>query len=117
MSNLARKLQEEQKRQTVQAPQKIKKTDSWLSPGEKILSIAFCATLCIGAVHIISNQAAIYELNKDIQNTSAQLEDQQKINNDLKMQVGELSTPDRIRSMAEKLGLKLNDNNVKVVQE
>ncbi|MEK3989471.1 MULTISPECIES: cell division protein FtsL [Robertmurraya] len=117
MSNLARKLQQEQQQQTVQAPQKVRKTNSWLSPGEKILGVTFCAALCFGAVHIISNQAAIYELNKDIQNTSVKLEDQQKINNDLSMQVGELSTPDRIRSMAEKLGLKLNDNNVKVVQE
>ncbi len=117
MSNLARKLQQEQQQQTVQAPQKVRKTNSWLSPGEKILGVTFCAALCFGAVHIISNQAAIYELNKDIQNTSVKLEEQQKINNDLSMQVGELSTPDRIRSMAEKLGLKLNDNNVKVVQE
>ncbi|MCM3600288.1 cell division protein FtsL [Robertmurraya korlensis] len=117
MSNLARKLQQEQQQQTVQAPQKVRKINSWLSPGEKILGVTFCAAICFGAVHIISNQAAIYELNKDIQNTSVKLEDQQKINNDLRMQVGELSTPDRIRSMAEKLGLKLNDNNVKVVQE
>lgn len=120
MSNLARKLQQEQQQQTQHvnhAPKKIKVKTSWLSPGEKVLGLAFCAVVCFGAVHIISNEAAIYEVNKDIQQNKVAIEEQTRVNNDLEMQVSELSTYERIWAKAKELGLTLNENNVKVVQD
>ncbi|UII57312.1 cell division protein FtsL [Cytobacillus spongiae] len=119
MSNLARKLQQEEKRQqqSVQAPKKQANRMPWLSPGEKVLGLLFGAILCIGSVNIISNQTAIYKVNKDIHETKASIDVKQRENNDLEMQVSELSAYERIKAKAEELGLKLNDNNVKVVQE
>lgn len=120
MGNLARKLQQEQQHQQQQkqnkAIEKAKRNRFGFSPGEKILGMTFCAALCIGAVQVISNQAAIYEINKDIQVTSTQITSQEKVNADLAMQVEELSTYERIWAKAKELGLKLNENNVKVVQ-
>lgn len=121
MSNLARKLQQEQQMQQEQK-QKItgkkqrKEGFFWLSPGEKVLGMVFCATVVFGAVNMISNHASIYEVNKDIQATSIQIQEQAKVNRELEMQIGELSTPERINAIAKQLGLKLNENNVKVVQ-
>ena len=40
-----------------------------------------------------------------------------KQNNELKLQVTELSAYDRIWTKAKELGLKLNENNVKVVND
>lgn len=121
MGNLARKLQQEQRheqhKQMVQAPKKAKKRNPWLSPGEKILGLAFTGIVCFGAVNIVSNQAAIYELNKEIQDTKVSIQEQNKVNGDLEMQVSELSTYERIWEKAKELGLKLNENNVKVVQD
>ncbi|MFE8703635.1 cell division protein FtsL [Cytobacillus sp. FJAT-54145] len=118
MSNLARKLQQEQRQQqVVQSPSKVKVKNSWLSPGEKILGLTFCAVMCFGAVNIVSNQAAIYEVNRDIQETKMSINEQAKANNDLEMQVSELKTYERIWAKAKELGLKLNENNVKVVQD
>lgn len=119
MGNLARKLQQDgqQKQKQLQVSEKAKKSRLGFSPGEKIIGITFCAALCFGAVHIISNQVAIYEINKDIQVTTAQIQSQERVNADLKMQVEELSTYERIWEKAKALGLKLNENNVKVVQE
>lgn len=118
MANLARKLrQEQQTQQTQQAPKKVRKQKRWLSPGEKILGIAFGAVVCFGSVHIISNQSSIYELNKEIQDTQAMIQEQQKSNSDLTIQVSELSQYDRIKDKARALGLELNDQNVKVVQD
>lgn len=121
MGNLARKLQQEQhqeqQKQMVKAPKKAKVRSPWLSPGEKVLGIVFTGIICFGAVHIVSNQAAIYGVNKDIQDTKKLIQEQQKVNGDLEMQVGELSTYERIWEKAQKLGLKLNENNVKVVQD
>nr|WP_295971538.1 cell division protein FtsL [uncultured Bacillus sp.] len=122
MGNLANQLRREQQ---VEHKQKDKfhvnkrATDknSLFSPGEKILGVIFGAFVCFGAVHIISNQASIYALNKDIEVTKKDIQEQQRINSDLNIQVSELSQYDRIKEKARELGLELNDQNVKVVQE
>jgi cell division protein FtsL len=94
---------------------KVKK--AWLSPGEKILWMLLAVFLCIASVQIVSNQATIYDMNKDIQDIEAKIQEQEKVNSDLEVQVAELSTYERIWEIATKeLGLQLNDN-VKVVQE
>ncbi|KAB2337411.1 cell division protein FtsL [Cytobacillus depressus] len=121
MGNLARKLQHEQRyeqpKQTVQAPKKVKIRSAWLSPGEKLLGLLFTGVICFGAVNMVSNQSAIYEINKEIQDTKIAIQEQTKVNGDLEMQVSELSTYERIWEKAKELGLKLNENNVKVVQD
>ncbi|MCQ6273995.1 cell division protein FtsL [Bacillus sp. V3B] len=121
MANLARKLrQEQQTQQTQQAPKvskKVQKQKRWLSPGEKILGIAFGVVICFGSVQIISNQSSIYELNKEIQDTQVTIQEQQKLNSDLTVQISELSQYDRIKEKARELGLELNEQNVKVVQD
>lgn len=118
MANLARQLRHEQEQQqTVKAPRKIFKHKSGLSTGEKILGLMFGALVCIGSIHIISNQSAIYEINKEIQDTEVAIQTQEKSNSDLSIQVSELSQYDRIKEKARELGLELNEQNVKVVQD
>jgi cell division protein FtsL len=123
MSNLARELeQQQQQRQKQQQPtqdiQKQKKAvkKSWLTPGEKFLSLAFAGLVCLGAVQMISNQAKIYKVNEDIQKVEDSIQNQTKVNADLKVQVSKLSNYSRISDKAKKMGLELNENNVKVVQ-
>lgn len=117
MANIARQLRQEQQEQTIVAPKKRIKRKDRISPGEKILGITFGALLCFGSVHIISNQASIYQVNKEIQDTKVTVQEQEKSNSDLTIQVNELSQYERIRDKAQKLGLTLNDQNIKVVQD
>lgn len=118
MSNLARSLGTQQRvEQTVQHKGEVKIKKSWLTPGEKIIGAAFAGLLCFGAVHLISNQAKIYEVNQEIQTVEVQVKEQQKVNSDLEVQVSELSTYERIYEKAKQMGLVLNENNVKVVQQ
>ncbi|MCD4838429.1 cell division protein FtsL [Neobacillus sedimentimangrovi] len=119
MSNLARNYTQQQHHaeKTVQTRKQIKIKKSWLTPGEKIIGIAFAGLVCFGSVHLISNQAKIYEMNKQIQKIEATVKEQQKVNGDLKVQVSELSTYERIYQKAKELGLVIHENNVKVVQE
>jgi len=117
MANIARQLRQEQQEQTIVAPKKRIKQKSWISPGEKILGITFGALVCFGSVHIISNQASIYQVNKEIQDTKVTVQEQEKSNSDLTIQVNELSQYERIRDKAQELGLTLNDQNIKVVQD
>ncbi|CAH2713361.1 Cell division protein FtsL [Neobacillus rhizosphaerae] len=118
MSNLARNIERQQQvEQTVKKQSQLKIKKSWLTPGEKIIGIAFAGLVCFGSVHLISNQAKIYNVNRDIQTVEGQVNELQKVNNDLKVQVSEMSTYERIKAKAEKMGLVFNENNVKVVQE
>lgn len=122
MGNLASQLRQEQQtvrkqqRKTLRTKRRAEKR-SLFTPGEKLLGLIFGAFLCFGSVQIISNQASIYILNKDIQDTKKVIQEQQRINSDLNIQVSELSQYERIREKARELGLELNDQNVKVVQE
>lgn len=118
MSNLARELQQQkqQRKQTIQEPKPISVKKSWLTPGEKLLGITFAAMVCFGALHIISTQAKIYQVNEDIQTVQNTIQTQQRVNSDLSVQVNELSNYSRISSIAKKMGLQLNENNIKVVQ-
>ena len=117
MSNLAKKIQQEQQQRVIQETIKNPLKKATFSPGEKILGFLFAVMMFIGAVQIISNQADIYKTNRDIQLTEASILEQQKVISDLEVQVSELSTYERIWEKAKVLGLELNENNVKVVQE
>ncbi|MGM9928958.1 MAG: cell division protein FtsL [Bacillus sp. (in: firmicutes)] len=85
--------------------------------GEKILYVAFALFLAFLSVTIITNQYQIYTLNKDIRQAETAIKEQQVINNDLNAEVSELSRYERIWERASQLGLTLDENNVKVVQE
>jgi len=120
LSNLARKQQylepqRQQNTQTKQQPVSVHTRRS-ITLGEKVLGALLVAFIAIMAIKIISTQAAIYKVNRDIQNQQSSIQSQIKANNDLQTQVSDLSQYDRIKKKAEKLGLKLNENNVKVVE-
>jgi cell division protein FtsL len=118
VSNLARKYKE----QSIQQPQRQHETAPareerpLITPGEKILVALIAVVFCFMAVNIISTQSSIYKANKEIQIVQSQIEKQEKANTDLKLQVSELSTYERILEKAKELGLDLKEKNVKVVQ-
>ncbi len=122
MSNLARNFEQpkvERLNQTVQPqPQHVREERrSIITPGEKILVGIFAMVFCFLAVHIVSTQAAIYDVNKEVQQVETSIEKQEKANSDLQLQVSELSTYERILEKAKELGLNLKEQNVKVVEE
>ncbi|MEH7544706.1 cell division protein FtsL [Neobacillus bataviensis] len=118
MSNLARKvLEQQQTEQKVQIKREVKIKKSWLTPGEKIIGVVFAGMVCFGSIHLISNQSKLYEANKDLQIVQDKINEQEKVNEDLKVQVSELSSYDRIFAKAKELGLIKDENNVKVVQK
>jgi len=120
LSNLARKQQylEPQRKpntQTVPQTQPVHTRRS-ITLGEKMLGVLLIAFVAVMAIKVISTQAAIYKVNRSIQDVQSSIQNQKKVNNDLKTQVSDLSQYDRIKKKAEELGLKLNENNVKVVE-
>jgi cell division protein FtsL len=117
MNNTAAKIHERQRPSSRPHVRKKRKLKFRLTLGEKFLFLSFCAFAMYAAIHIVANQVKIYQINKEIQQLQETVQEQQKRNNDLYVEVQQLSTYERILKKAKELGLSLNENNVKVVQE
>ncbi|PLT34304.1 cell division protein FtsL [Bacillus sp. V5-8f] len=117
MSSIAKKIQEQQQAEHQQTVQTVIVHKGKISFGEVVLLCALAIAIASAGVKIISNQSAIYKANKSIQQVEAKIDEQVKVNNDLKVEVSELSTYERIWKKAAEHGLMLNENNVKVVED
>jgi len=117
VSNTAVKIQEKQRQQPSVRPKIKRKRKLRLTLGEKLLFVSFFVFTVYASIQIVANQVSIYHVNKHIQQLEGAIDEQKKHNNDLYVEVQELSTYERILEKAKELGLSLNENNVKVVQE
>lgn len=122
MSNLAYKVQQQRQQQQHQTHERQQKTvvtkrRSTITAGEKLLLILFAAAILISAIKIVTNSVQVYQSNIEIQKLQASVDSQTKANSDLQVQVKELSNYERIWSKAKEMGLTLNKNNVKSVQD
>lgn len=98
-----------------QQPAVITKRKSKITAKEKFLYLAFIVTVAVFAVIILNKQSAIHKTNMEIQNIEKEITTVNEKNGELKVQVDELSTYERIIEKAKALGLTLNEKNVKVV--
>ena len=121
MSNLARKLQQQQQHQSHVQPQPKHQPSKKASPGrltpvEKILGLVFALFLTVLSAQLISSSAGLYQINKEIGQLESEITQQERKNQDLENQVSELSRYERIMAKAKELGLKPDENNVKLVE-
>ncbi|MFC3211206.1 MULTISPECIES: cell division protein FtsL [Planomicrobium] len=86
-----------------------------ITKGEKVLYLTFLAVFVMCALLVLQNQATIQATTHEIQTIENDISEIQKQNTDLTVQVSELSTYERIWAKAKELGLKLDEQNVKVV--
>jgi cell division protein FtsL len=121
LSNLAVKIrqkqyQEQQSKHRAKEKVIVKKRPLF-TLGEKILFMIFLFIVLIGSIFIVSNYVKLYQVNMDIQAIEMKVKEQERMNHDLLIQKKELSNPERIWSKAKELGLTLNPNHVKGVQD
>ncbi|MFD2616974.1 cell division protein FtsL [Terrilactibacillus laevilacticus] len=89
-----------------------------ITKGEKILWFGAGMLIVALTLIIVSYQARLFFLNGSIQNLQNKVAVQAKINQQLKVEQTNLSSPERIMKYAkEKLGLNLNIKNVKVISD
>ncbi|MEK3887068.1 cell division protein FtsL [Bacillus sp. FSL K6-3431] len=119
MSNLARKHEQQVNESMNQVNVQIKKVQrhAKITLGEKVIAFFFIAMFAFMAIKIITAQASIYEVNKEIEDMKTSIHEQQKVNGDLTDQISDLSRYDRVRKIAKEQGLDLDENNVKVVEK
>src|SRR6476620_10047261 len=101
MISFAKKIQEQTYEQPQQTVQTVVIRKTRISIGELFLLCALALMISIVGVKVISNQAAIYQANKQIQQSQASIYKQTKVNEDLKIQVKELSGYERLWKKAE----------------
>ncbi|MCM3713096.1 cell division protein FtsL [Halalkalibacter oceani] len=115
MNMVARKYQEQQQQQ-VQTKTRVRRVRMNVTFGEKLIIgfIVACTFLMVSM--IVHNYATIYGTNQEVYELEALIAEQVQLNEGLSLQVVELSAPDRILYLAsEELGMTLDDNKVKVV--
>ncbi|RBW70218.1 cell division protein FtsL [Bacillus taeanensis] len=120
MGNLAYQIQRKVRKQSQQnlnkQPKVIIQTGR-ITKGEKLLWFGMFIGVLAAAIIMVSNYAAIYNVNHGLVQLENTVENQSKINNDLRLQVAELQAPERIREIAEEqLGMTINEKSIKVIQ-
>lgn len=83
--------------------------------GEKVLISLAIAIVLILAFRIISVQAQMYSINEATQKQETKVNAKEKQTDDLSIEVKTLSRYERVYKLAKEKGLKLNGENVKVV--
>nr|MDH3163335.1 cell division protein FtsL [Bacillus licheniformis] len=117
MSNLAYKV-EKQQRQTDSAEQfVIIRRRASITLGEKVLIVLFALAVLSASLFMISKAFAAYQTNIEIQKLEKKVETESKRVDDLEKEADMLKEPDRIMDIARKKGLKLGDKKVKDIQE
>ena len=98
-------------------PKKQKQVDKppLITGKEKVLYVTFVIVLAVLAVSVLHKQGQIQTTTMEIQKIESEIQEITKDNVELKVQVSELSTYERIWEKAKELGLTLNEKNVKVV--
>lgn len=80
----------------------------------------FCAIMvvisCLLALSTLAFRSTAYATHQTLAKQTYEIQQLQKDNNELSIQISELSSYDRITAKANELGLKLQQENVKVVK-
>ncbi|MBS7345678.1 MAG: cell division protein FtsL [Caryophanon sp.] len=94
-----------------------KKKYGWfhITPGEKGLAVIAGLVLAIGVGMNLNAQSAVQQTNIKISQTEAEINQISDENEELYVQVSELSRYERIWERAQALGLTQNEQNVRVV--
>ncbi|KMJ55442.1 cell division protein FtsL [Alkalihalophilus lindianensis] len=116
MSMVARQIQHQQQTE-VKTKKVVRRHRSRITLGEKIIGLTMTVVAFAMIGLMLHNYASIYTLNKDVHQLQGTISQQSQVNEGLSLQVVELSAPDRILDIATgELGMSLDDNKVKVVQ-
>jgi len=105
----------EPQQQPSHKPKEIRKKSFGISGREKFLILVLTLAVVGLAIMSLQIQKDINLVNMEIDTLEEQVVAVSNENVGLKVQVGELSTYERIWQKAQELGLTLNENNVKVV--
>ncbi|HEU5139825.1 MAG TPA: cell division protein FtsL [Bacillales bacterium] len=116
MSNLAYKIQQQQRYVEQPKPSPKKMFKRKVTKGEKVLWSFALIGLLAASVLLVSTYASVYALNSDIEQLQSKIDTQTKVNSELEQKVSKLSRPERIFNIAKNdLGMTIKEDSVKVI--
>ena len=65
----------------------------------------------------VSSKAMLSKTNIEVESIKQKVSNQEKRNESLSMKINELASLDKVQSVATKLGLEYNNNNIKTVAD
>ena len=84
---------------------------------EKLLySFVVILLLCLPVIDLFG-KATLSKLNVDVEQLKREIKTQEKKNQSLTMKVNEMASLENIQLVAQDMGLKYNNNNIKVIAE
>lgn len=89
------------------------KRRSLVTKGEKIIYSFFSIGLIIACLYIVFYASKVDSLNREVQQLEQEVHNQKLENEALYFEVSELSSPERIITIARENGLKIQDAKVK----
>ncbi len=83
---------------------------------EKIVAVGLLAMLISMAIIMVNTRNDISKTQNDITNTQTEIDKKEKTATQLQQEKNELSRSDRLKEIAEKDGLSINDENLRKVK-
>jgi cell division protein FtsL len=84
---------------------------------ERLLYAIVVLLLLISPVAILFSKATLSKLNVDVEQLKIEVKNQTKKNQSLTMKVNEMVSLDNIKLVAQDMGLKYNNDNIKVIAD
>jgi len=78
----------------------------------KRLFIIFLIVLMVSPLIQVITKAKLSEINIEVEKLKSDIEEQEKLNESINMQINELASLDKIREIANENGLSYKNNNI-----
>lgn len=82
---------------------------------ERLLYTFAIFLAAITPILIVFSQATLSKINYDVEEMKEKIDDQQKKNESLTMEINELASLDKIQEIAKDQGLSYNSSNIKTI--
>ena len=95
----------------------MKKRKVRILRGEKIVWLFIFLSIVTTPLLHVYTKAKLSESNIQVEKLKKNIENQEKLNESLSMKINELASLDKIREVAENVGLSYNNDNIKVIED
>lgn len=94
---------------------KKRKRKAKMTKFEKLLYTSALFLAALTPILIVFSQATLSKINYDVEGMKEKINDQQKKNESLTMEINELASLDKIQEIAKDQGLSYNSSNIKTI--
>lgn len=95
---------------------KNKKKQKFFCALERFMYKLCIVVIILLVVSIVFSETTIAQTNIEVQKLEKEVEEQQKVNDSLKMKIDEMTSLDHINEISREYGLTYNSENIKTIE-